>query len=98
MSHTPRIHYYHGQPGREHWGRTMSVLLAGGGLQTGQVVGSTNRTGEEPKERPLRPTDLLATWYELLGVPLDRQYTDPFGRPVPLLPEGRPIHELAAKI
>ena len=91
MSHTPRINYYHGQPGREHWGQTMSVLLAGGGLKMGQIVGSTNRTGDEPKEHPLHPADLLATWYQCLGVPLDRQYTYHCCRPGPLRPQGGPI-------
>lgn len=95
MSHTPRINYFNGQPGREHWGRSMSVLLAGGGLRMGQAVGSTNRTGEEPLARPCTPGDLLATLYQALGVPLDRHYVDHLGRPISLLPAGgRPIAEL----
>ena len=94
MSHTPRLSNHDGQPGREHWGRSMSLLMAGGGMRTGQVVGSTTRKGDEPRDRPLRPGDLLATWYRHLGVPLDTHFTDQTGRPIPLLPEGRPIDEL----
>ncbi len=94
MSHTPRLNYFKGQPGREHWSRSMSVLLAGGGLRMGQVVGSTNSRGEEPRHRPLTPSDLLATWYRVLGVPLGLHFTDQTGRPVPLLPHGQPIAEL----
>jgi uncharacterized protein (DUF1501 family) len=94
MSHTPRINYHNGQPGREHWARTMSVLLAGGGLRTGRAVGSTSRKGDEVTDRPLTPNDLLATWYQVLGVPLDLHFPDPTGRPVPVLPHGRPIAEL----
>jgi hypothetical protein len=60
----------------------------------GQVVGSTNRKGDEPRDRPLSPCDLLATWYRHLGVPLDTHFTDATGRPIPVLPEGRPIDEL----
>jgi hypothetical protein len=94
MSHTPLLNYHNGQPGREHWARAMSVLLAGGGLRMGQVIGATNSRGEEPRERPLSPHDLQATLYHSLGVPLDTRFTDHSGRPVALLPEGQPIREL----
>ncbi len=58
---TPRISYAEGtsskvkQPGRDHWPSAMSMLVAGGGMRTGQVVGSTNSRGENPKDRPLTP-------------------------------------------
>ena len=94
MGRTPRLSDFKGQPGREHWARSMSVLLAGGGLRLGQVVGSTNARGEEPRHRPLSPNDLLATWYRALGVPLDTTFTDFTGRPMPILPHGKPIDEL----
>jgi hypothetical protein len=94
MSHTPKLSNFNGQPGREHWARSMSLLLAGGGLAMGQVVGSTNHKGEEPRDRPVTPTDLLATWYQYLGVPLDTHFNDFGGRPTPILPKGQPIKEL----
>jgi len=94
MSHTPKLSNFNGQPGREHWGRAMSIFLSGGGLPMGQVVGATDRKGEEPSHRPVSPADVLATWYRFLGVPLDTVFTDHAGRPIPLLPEGRPIPEL----
>lgn len=94
MSHTPKLTYADGQPGREHWAQSMSVLLAGGGMRMGQVVGATNHKGEEPRQRPLTPNDLLATWYTMMGVPLDLQFSDFSGRPTPLLPHGKPIEEL----
>ncbi|MBX9789151.1 MAG: DUF1501 domain-containing protein [Pirellulales bacterium] len=94
MSHTPRLSDFNGQPGREHWGNTMSLLLSGGGLRMGQVVGATNRKGDEVIERPVTPGDVLATWYHALGIPLDRQFTDYAGRPTPILREGQPIEEL----
>jgi hypothetical protein len=94
MSHTPKLSNFKGQPGREHWSRSMSVLLAGGGLAMGQVVGSTNSRGEEPRDRPVTPADLLATWYQYLGVPLDTHFKDFSGRPTPILPGGRSIQEL----
>lgn len=94
MSHTPRLSNFGGQPGREHWARSMSIFLAGGGLRMGQVIGSTTAKGDEPAERPFTPSDLLATWYHYLGVPLDTQFFDHFGRPIPVLSHGSPIREL----
>ena len=94
MSHTPRLSNFNGQPGREHWSRSMSVFLAGGGMRMGQVIGSTTAKGEEPAERTFSPNDLLATWYQYLGVPLDMQFTDHFGRPISILSHGTPIREL----
>lgn len=94
MSHTPRLSDFNGQPGREHWAQTMSVLLAGGGLRMGQAVGATSVKGDEPAVRPLTPGDLLATWYHALGVPLDLAFRDFGGRPTPILADGKPIDEL----
>jgi len=94
MGRTPKISDHNGQPGREHWGTAMTALMAGGGMPTGQVVGSTTSKGEYPKDRPLTPGDLLATWYRHLGIDPSRTFDDLTGRPVPLLPQGEPIREL----
>jgi len=94
MSHTPRLSNFNGQPGREHWGQTMSVLLSGGGMRMGQAVGATSAKGDEPAERPLSPNDLLATWYHAFGIPQDLSFRDFAGRPTPALPHGKPIAEL----
>ena len=94
MSHTPRLSDFNGQPGREHWGQTMSVLLAGGGLRMGQAVGATSAKGDEPAVRPFTPNDLQATFYHAMGVPLDASFRNFAGRPTPILPSGAPIDEL----
>jgi hypothetical protein len=47
-----------------------------------------------PLDRPLGPTDLLATMYRFLGIPTDLSPTDFSGRPIPLLPSGEPIREM----
>ncbi len=94
MSHTPRLSDSGGQPGREHWARTMSVFLSGGGMRMGQAIGDSGPKGDEPIERPLSPNDLLATLYHHLGVPLDAHFLSAAGRPTPILPNGRPIDEL----
>ena len=100
FGHTPRINYAVGtatgvkQPGRDHWPRAMSVLVSGGGLKMGQVVGSTNAKGEDPKDRPLTPNDLWATVYRHLGIDYSHSFLDHTGRPMPILPFGSPIREL----
>lgn len=80
--------------GREHWPQAMSVLVCGGGIQHGQVIGSTNARGEHPHDRPLTPNDLWATVYKHLGIDQDATITDFTGRPQFLLPFGEPIREL----
>jgi hypothetical protein len=83
-----------GQPGRDHWGNAMSVLIGGGGVKGGRVVGSTDRRGERPKDRPLLPGDLHATMFHVLGVDPRLMITDRVGRPVPAIAEGNVIGEL----
>jgi hypothetical protein len=80
--------------GREHWPQAMSVLVCGGGMQHGQVVGSTTAKGEHPKDRPLTPNDLWATVYKHLGIDQNATIDDYTGRPQLLLPFGEPIREL----
>jgi hypothetical protein len=100
FGHTPRISYQKGtgtgvmQPGRDHWPAAMSLLLAGGGLQMGQVIGSTDRLGEHPKDRPLSPNDVWATVYRHLGIDPEHTFPDFTGRPMPILPDGAAIREL----
>jgi hypothetical protein len=98
---TPRISYAKGtqtgvqQPGRDHWPQAMSILVCGGGMRTGQVVGSTNARGEHPKDRPLSPNDLWATMFRHLGIDYQNtSFLDHTGRPMPMLPDGEPIAEL----
>jgi hypothetical protein len=93
---TPRIEYQDAsrRPGRDHWPRAMSVLLAGGGLRMGQVVGRTNARGEEPSDRAMDSNSLLATLYHRFGIDRKRVYHDRAGRPIPILPECEPIAEL----
>jgi hypothetical protein len=97
---TPRIENSVGtqtgvmQPGRDHWPQAMSVLISGGGMRTGQVVGSTNKRGEHPQDRPLTPNDLWATVLKHLGIDQNHNFLDHHGRPLPILPYGEPIREL----
>jgi uncharacterized protein (DUF1501 family) len=81
-------------PGRDHWGSAISAMVAGGGLRGGQVIGATNARAEHPVQRALKPADLLATVYHVLGIDPKLTFKDHTGRPVPILDEGEPIAEL----
>jgi hypothetical protein len=83
-----------GTPGRDHWGDSMFCLMGGGGVRGGTIVGSTDRLGQRPHSRPLRPCNIHATIYRVLGIDPRLQLTDPSGRPVAVLDDPTPIHEL----
>ena len=93
---TPRIRHQDKskRPGRDHWAKAMSVLLAGGGLKMGQVIGATNRKAEEPTDRIMNSNCLLATIYHKFGIDTHRAFLDNTGRPIPILTDGKPIREL----
>ena len=81
--------------GRDHWTNCMSMLMAGGGLNHGQTVGSTDHKGYDIKDRRVGPEDIAATVFKHLGIDLDASWRDPLGRPIPIVAgEGRPIPEL----
>ncbi|MFM8478135.1 MAG: DUF1501 domain-containing protein [Planctomycetaceae bacterium] len=90
---TPRIDPKTG--GRHHWPQAGPALLAGGGLKTGQVIGSTDRLGDEVASRPVTYKDIFATLYRCLGIDA-RTITlpDPQGRPQFLLDDGQPLSEV----
>jgi hypothetical protein len=92
---TPYVEYQTpGRPGRGHHCAAMSILLAGGGLRTGQVVGATDAKADHPVDRPLTPSDLWATVYRFLGIDTEHTFKDAIGRPIAILPTGEPIREL----
>jgi uncharacterized protein (DUF1501 family) len=91
---TPRLTQGGTVQGRDHWPDAMCALVSGGGLKMGQVVGSTNRRGEYPQDRPLTPQDMLATIYRHLGIDYKHEFVDLTGRPIPILSSGEPIREL----
>ena len=84
--------------GRGHWTNVMSMVLAGGGYRHGQVVGATDHRGGEIKERRVTPADLAATVFSHLGIALDATWTNPQGRPMPIIiGGGRPMSELGQR-
>jgi arylsulfatase A-like enzyme len=75
---------HNGNAGRDHWGHVFSAALAGGGIQGGQIIGSSDKNGAYVKDSPIRPQDLHATMYTLMGIPLDTEILDLQGRPMPI--------------
>lgn len=88
---TPRINR---NAGRDHWGRLMSVLVAGGPYRMGQIVGRSNPKGEVPEDNPYRPEHVLAMVYRHLGIDAGQTFPDLSGRPRYVLEDRHLIPEL----
>ena len=86
---TPKIDW--GAPwngGRNHYGKVFSVLVAGGGFKGGRVVGASDAKGEEVKDRPVYPCDLLGSIYELMGIDPEGKLPNPLGLPLTVTPNA----------
>jgi uncharacterized protein (DUF1501 family) len=88
---TPRVN---NDAGRDHYPNVFSAALAGGPVKGGRVIGASDEKGAFPKLNAKPPHDVLATLYQHLGVDTEAQYLNNAGRPIAVLPEGRPIEEL----
>ncbi len=80
--------------GRNHWGDCFCAVVAGGGFRGGCVVGESDARGEQVKERPVAPADLLAGIYAQLGIDPQAKIPNPMGLDVKVA-AGMPIKELA---
>jgi hypothetical protein len=79
--------------GRDHWPGVWSILFAGGGVRGGQVIGSSDALGAEPKDRPIEPAEVAASIYHALGIDPKTRLMGPDNQPISLV-EAEPIHEL----
>lgn len=94
---TPKISLlekHYALPGRDHWGAVQTVWLAGGGIQGGRVIGSSDESGAYPASDPQRPENLAATIYQSLGIPPTAAWHDELNRPHHIY-HGTPISGLA---
>ncbi|HAL13833.1 MAG TPA: DUF1501 domain-containing protein [Planctomycetaceae bacterium] len=90
---TPKINT---SAGRDHWTQVAFAMLAGGGMNNGQVIGATNKYAEEAIDRPVKFQEVFATLYKNLGIDPSRNTIDDLtGRPRYLMDEFNPIPELA---
>jgi uncharacterized protein (DUF1501 family) len=90
---TPRIN---GAAGRDHWARSWSVVVGGGGFKRGVVVGETNSDGTEVTSEPFTSEDLMASTLKALDVSLETTFTSKNGRPMKIANSGKVIKELFA--
>ena len=90
---TPKVN---ARGGRDHYPRAMFCILAGGGMQGGQVVGESDAKGEGPKDKAITPDDVAATFYRALGIDSRKEYNTPTGRPVMIVRNGTPLKELVS--
>lgn len=84
--------------GRNHWGKVFSALVAGGGFKGGRVVGASDSKGEELKDRPVYPGDLIASFYELLGIDPEAALPHPEGRIVRAYPSADESLKLGGRL
>ena len=79
-------------PGRQHWPKCFSSILAGGGIAGGNLYGKSNRKGEYPTKNRVRPEELAATVYHALDIPInDPQDASGLSRS---LTTGKPVLDL----
>jgi uncharacterized protein (DUF1501 family) len=90
---TPAIN---GSGGRDHWARSMAVLLSGGGMRPGYVHGSTDPHGLQPVQDPCSPDDVSATLFRALGISPQQEVQTTTGRPIAIFREGKVIERLLA--
>jgi len=88
---TPKINV---RGGRDHYPRSMFMLMAGGGIKGGQVVGESDEKGAGPKAEGIKPDDVAATLYRCLGIDHRQEYRTSTGRPVMIVRDGEPIRQL----
>jgi hypothetical protein len=88
---TPKVN---SDAGRDHYPNAFSAALAGGPVKGGRVVGDSDARGAFPKANPKTPQDVLMTLYRHLSIDTEAQYLNGSGRPITVLPDGKPIEEL----
>ena len=90
---TPRIN---GNNGRDHWARSWSVVVGGGGLKPGIAVGKTNEDGTKVEGQSYTSEDLMATICDTMGISLETTFMSRSGRPMKIANSGKVIKELTA--
>jgi hypothetical protein len=89
---TPKIN---ANKSRDHWPQCYTALLAGGGVKRGFVYGASDKTGSYPAKDPVRPDDLAATMFYLLGIDPHTEVSGFGGRPVSIS-DGKPVTGIIA--
>ncbi len=88
---TPKIN---AKAGRDHWPRAFCVLMAGGGIRGGQVLGASDDKGMGPRNDPITPEEVAASFYHSLGIDFHKEYHTQTGRPVMIVRSGEILPDL----
>jgi hypothetical protein len=88
---TPKLNQ---RGGRDHWPRAMFVVMAGGGMKTGQVIGASDDKGQGPANEAIAPDDVATTLLTTLGIDTHKEYHTNTGRPIMISRDGKPISKL----
>jgi hypothetical protein len=88
---TPKVNKNNG---RDHWARSMAVVLAGGGFKKGYAHGTTDANGMAPATEPCTPDDVSATMFRCLGIDPHLELSTSTGRPIQLFREGKVVEKL----
>jgi len=91
FSRTPRINQ---NTGRDHWARSWSVALGGGGINGGLAIGETDKNGTTVETHPYNSQDIMASVCQCLGISLNTTFTSNNGRPMRIANSGRVINQL----
>ena len=91
FSRTPRIN---GNAGRDHWARSWSIAVGGGGMKGGIAVGETSADGTRVETEPYTSQDVMASVCKALGISLNTTFTSNSGRPMKIANSGKIIKEL----
>jgi len=94
MGEFGRTPHINPRSGRDHYPRAFNVLLAGGGIQGGQVIGATNEGGTAVVDRPVTVPDLFCTFCKSLHIDPDRENMSASGRPIQVVNGGQPVDAL----
>ena len=90
---TPKIN---SAAGRDHWAGSTVFCMGGGGMKVGSVIGKSDANAEQPVTPPIQIEDIAATLYTILGIPLDKHYVAPDGRPFRINLNGKVVNEILA--
>ncbi len=90
---TPKIN---SAAGRDHWAGSTVFCMGGGGMKVGSVIGKSDANAEQPVTPPIQIEDIAATLYTILGIPLDKHYVAPDGRPLRINLNGKVVNEILA--
>lgn len=91
MGRTPKAN---SKWGRNHWSTLFPAVLAGAGVRGGMLYGESDSDAAYAVTPPVSPEDLAATIYHALGIDHELRIPDAFGRPVPVVDNGRPVLDI----